>query len=227
MSTTVQGDFPLPLVALSGGTGRTAVNPWDGKVAGGYADGDPSRILDLIETCSVGGPTPTNISTTLARIAYFRLSAALTFNKIRFFGTGNTTNVYRVAVYNGDTLARLMAETAFTTVTGAWGAAGSGLNVPLTAGQLYFIAVSVNATGATQGIAGFGTTTSQQNGMINVLPKSWPGNLDIDLAFIPPSNAFGLFTTTAGALPDPAPTINVLVPLNQGFPAFFVDNDNT
>jgi len=170
-------------------------------------------------------PTPTGITTSVARIAYFKLPVNLVVNKIRYFGVGATTNVYRVAIYNGDTLARLTAELAFTTVLSTWGAAGSGLALTLTAGQLYFIAVAVNATGTTAGVLAYGDTVTATTGMMAVLPKNWPGSLDVDVAAVP-ATAHAQFAVTTGALPNPANTIAVQSAWAGGMPAFFLDNNN-
>jgi hypothetical protein len=205
--------------------GSYASNPtWWGNIAGAWADGDPQELLNSAVRSGTVAVTPTNLAITVARIAYFRLRAALTVNKIRFLGVGATTNVFRVALYNGDTLARLMPETAFTTAGNTWGAAGSSLNVTLAANQLYFIAVSVNATGTTAGALCFTPTQAATTGQIAVLPKNFPGNLDIDSSYI--RGAFAQFTVTNGALPDPAATIATQGAWTGGFPAFFLDNSN-
>jgi hypothetical protein len=168
--------------------------------------------------------TPTNITASIARIAYFRPPADLVLNKIRFFGVGVTSNIYRVAIYNGDTLARLTSELAFTTASGAWGSVGSALNLTLSANQLYFAAVSVNTTGTTAGCLCFSPTVAATTGLIGVLPKSWPGNLDIDLGYI--DGAFAQFAVTTGALPNPAATIAAQAAWTGGFPLLLLDNNN-
>lgn len=194
---------------------------WYGALYGAYGNGDPHRVLDMLYNNPVNA-TPTNIAVTVARIAYFRPPANITVNKIRWYGVGATTNVYRVAIYNADTLARLTAELPFTTGAAAWGSV-SGSALALTAGQLYFIACSVNATGTTAGIGCFSSTT----GRIGVLPKSWPGNLEIDLAtpIIEP-RALAQFAVTGGALPTTAATIALQAAWTGGMPAFFLDANN-
>ena len=202
-----------------------ASNPWDGLIVAARGDGNPQQVLHSMQRAGNISPTPTGITITVARIAYFRLPANLTVNKIRYFGVGAITNVYRVAIYNGDTLDRLTAELPFTTALSAWGAAGAALNLTLTAGQLYFIAVAVNATGTTPGVLAYGTTVAATTGMMAVLPKDWPGNLDIDLLAIP-ATAHAQFTVATGALPTPAATIAVQSAWAGGMPAFFLDNSN-
>ena len=127
-----------------------------------------------------------------------------------------------MGIYNGDTLARIYQSGSFTTASQAWGAIGSALNLTLSANQLYFAAVSVNTTGTTAGIKCFGATT----GRLGVLPKSWPGNLNIDTAKISPFGAQGQGAVTTGALPDPFPTVALLGTMACGMPAFFLDSSN-
>ena len=52
-----------------------------------------------------------------------------------------------------------------------------------------------------------GPTQAATTGMIAVLPKSFPGNLDIDSGYI--DGAFAQFAVTTGALPTTAATIVV------------------
>lgn len=197
---------------------------WYGVVYGAWANCDPQRVFDFATINGSVAATPTNIAITVARIAYFVPPANITVNRIRFFGVGATTNVYRVAVYNADTLARLMPETAFTTAANAWGAAGTSLALSLTAGQLYFIAVSVNVVGTTAGCLCMSPTQAATTGRVGILPKSFPGSLDIDSKHL--TGAFAQFAVTAGALPATAPTIAVQAAWTGGFPAFWLDSNN-
>jgi hypothetical protein len=199
-------------------------NPsWYGVVYGAYGDCDPQDMLIRGTMHGTVAATPTNIAITVARIAYFKPPANITVNKIRYFGVGATTNIYRIAIYNADTLARVLTETAFTTASG-WQAIGSSLNLSLTANQLYFIAVSVNTTGTTAGLLCMAPTVAATTGLLGVLPKSFPGSLDIDSGYI--KGAFAQFTVTAGALPDPAATIAAQAAWTGGFPCFWLDSSN-
>jgi hypothetical protein len=202
----------------------TVANAWDGAINGCWGDGNPHTPFDGATMDGSVAATPTNIAITVARISYFRLPANITVNKIRFFGVGATTNIYRCAIYNGDTLNRLTAELPFTTAAATWGSAGTGLALTLTAGQLYFIAVSVNAVGTTAGCMCMSPTVAATTGLIGVLPKSWPGNLGIDLGYI--KNGMAQFAVTTGALPATVPTIAAQAAWTGGFPAFWLDNNN-
>lgn len=196
--------------------------PWAGKIAGAYGNGDPGLLLALMQRDANIAPTPTNIGTSVARCCFFKLPFDLTVNTIRYYGVGATTNVYRVAIYRYSDLARLMSETAFTTSANAWGAIGGSLNVSLTKDTLYFIAVSVNATGTTAGIASIGDTLAATTGQIQTAPQSLPGNLDADAGYL---NGYQFqFAVTSGALPDPAATLAAQAAWAGGMPAFFLDN---
>jgi len=199
-----------------------STNLWAGKIYGAWGDGNVHDMLRNMQSNPVNA-TPTNIATNVARGAYFRLPEDFTFNKIRAFGVGLTTNVYRVAVYRTIDNARITPELVFSTAANQWVAIGNALNALIAADQLYFIAVSVNATGTTAGPHCLSGTT----GRIPFQPTSWPGNLDINAATpaLAPF-AFGQFAVTTGALPDPAPAISGQAAWTGGMPAFFLDNSN-
>lgn len=197
---------------------------WYQKIYGAYGDCDPNTVFRSATLNGTVAATPTNITTSIARISYFVPPSDIVVNRIRFYGVGITTNVYRVAIYNADTLARVTAELPFTTAANSFGSAGSALGVTLTAGQLYFIAVSVNTTGTTAGLLCLNPTTAATTGLIAVLPKSFSGNLDIDLQYL--KGAYAQFAVTTGALPATAPAISAASAWTGGFPAFWLDNNN-
>jgi hypothetical protein len=197
---------------------------WYGKIYGGYGRCDAQQLLRMATMAGSVAATPTNIGTGVARIAYFRPPANIVLNKIRYFGVGATTNVYRVAIYDGDSQARLTAELPITTTAQQFGSVGDNMGLTLVKDQLYFMAVGVNAVGTTAGLLCMSATTAATTGQMQVLPKSWPGNLDIDLGFM--DGAFAYFTTTNGALPTTAGTILAPLPWTGGFPLFFLDNNN-
>jgi hypothetical protein len=197
---------------------------WHGVLYGAYGRCDPQQLLRMAQMAGTVAATPTAITTSLARIAYFRPPADIIVNRIRYFGVGATTNVYRCAIYNGDTLARLTAELAFSTTAQTWAAAGSGLNLTLLKDQLYFIAVSVNATGTVAGPLCMSPTIADTTGRIGVLPKAWPGSLTLDSGFM--DGGFAQFAVTTGALPNPAATIALQTAWTGGMPLFFLDNNN-
>lgn len=194
--------------------------PWHGKIIGCMGDGNPNDMLRMMRANPIHA-TPTNISITVARCSFFRPAANITVNSIRFFGVGATTGVYHVAIYRYSDLARLTVDLSPNTAAQAWATAATGLNLTLTAGVLYFIAVSVDTTGTTAGMHCIGATT----GRIGVLPQSWPGNLDVDLAtpIVEPVGLFQ-FAVSTGALPNPAATLVAQAAWTGGMPAIFLDN---
>lgn len=198
--------------------------PWHGAVYGAYGDCNPQTLLHMATATGSVAATPTNITASVARIAYFRPPADITVNRIRFFGVGATTGIYRVAVYNADTLARLAIVNDFNTSAATWGALAPTA-FSLTAGQLYFVAVAVDTTGTTAGILCCGPTVAATTGQVAVPPKSYPGNLDID-ANKGIDGAFAQFAVTTGALPDPAATIAAQAAWTGGMPAFWLDNSS-
>jgi len=209
---------------LAAASSIAQVPSWYGNIHAAYGRSDPQQLLRMAQMAGTVAATPTNITATVARIAYFRPPADITVNKIRYYGVGATTTIYRIAIYNGDTLARVLTETAFSTTANAWGEIGSALGLALTKDQLYFIACSVNTTGTTAGVLCMGPTIAATTGLISVLPKSWPGNLDIDNSHM--DGAFAQGAVTAGALPDPFPTVAAQTAWTGGMPLFFLDNSN-
>lgn len=191
--------------------------PWYGYIYGAFGYGDPQELLNMAVNSGSVAATPTNIGTTVARLIYFTVPDDMIVNKIRFFGVGATTSVYRCAIYNTSGN-RLTAELPFTTVAGAWGAAGTALNFALTAGTTYVMAVSVNATGTTAGLLCIGTTQTASTGQIAVAPNAYPGNLIL----IKP---YAQAAVTAGAL---AATLSIAAQgaWTGGMPAFWLDNNN-
>lgn len=199
--------------------------PWDGKVCGAYGDGDPGRLLEMCQSNGVVSPSPTNIGTGTARCSYFILQSDLVVNKIRFYGVGNNANIMRCAIYDADTLDRLTSELYFDTVATSWGFAGSSLNLTLNAGKLYLIAVAASATSTTAAVLSMGPNLGALTGQIQVLPKSYPGNLNLSSGYVCAS--FCQFSLSSpGSLPTTASTIAFPAAWTGGMPAFWLDNDN-
>lgn len=226
----------FPVVTGVGGTPVTkrvqysriaqALVPWAGKVCAAYADGDPNVMLGMMNGHEVApaNATPTNISTSIARCSFFMLPFDLTVNTIRYFSLAAVSNCYEVAIYRYSTLARLTSALTFNTVgTNVWESVGSSLGIALSAGVVYFIAVSTRATGATSGVACFSIAGAANTPQRVVLPSNQPGNLDIDSVYVG-GGYFGDFAVTTGALPDPAATLAVQSAWTGGMPAFFLDN---
>ena len=209
-----QGFIPLS-------SGVVTSHPWDGMIVAAFNGGDPVHVMRHIQRASNIAPTPTNIGATIARCSSFRLEADLTINTIRFYGVGATTNIYTCALYRYSDLARLTASLTFSTAAAAWGVAGSGLGLALSAGVVYFMAVSANTTGTTAGISALGTTIAATTGQIATAPEALPGNLQMSLGYF-----YGYrfqFAVTAGAMPNPSAALVAQAAWTGGMPCFFLD----
>ena len=197
---------------------------WKGNIVAAWGDGDPGMALRHMQAAGVVSPTPTNITITVARCSFFKLDTAITVNKIRWYGVGSTTGIYRVALYKVSDLSRLVILNDFNTAAATWG--NGAFSVSLSANELYMLAVAVDTTGTTAGILSLGPTTAATTGQM-ILPTNWPGNLDINMAspIITPWG-FCQFAVTTGALPNPAATLANQAAWTGGMPAFFLDNNN-
>ena len=201
---------------------QVGANPWDGHVVAAYGDGRPGDLFQHLQRAGNVAATPTNITASVARCNSFRLSADITINRIRFYGVGATTNVYRVAIYRYSDLARLTSELAYTTAANTWGSAGSALNLTLSAGVIYFMATAVNTTGTTAGPVCIGGTVAATTGQIQSTPAGLPGGLSLDSGYLG-SYEFQ-FAVTTGALPATAPTLALGAAWTGGVPAYWLDN---
>jgi hypothetical protein len=200
----------------------TQSRPWHGVVAGCAGEGNPGDLMLHVQRAGNVAATPTNISTSVARCSAFMLPADMTVNRIRAFGVGATTNVYRVALYRYSDLARLTNELAFTTAVDTWVSIGSALGVSLTKDTLYFIACSVNATGTTAGLTCMGGTTAATTGRVNTAPGSLPGSLA--MSGYKMDHFQFQFAVTTGALPNPAAALAAPAAWTGGMPAFWIDS---
>lgn len=204
-------------------TGGVQTRPWFGTIAGCFGDGDPGLLMEMVQRGGNVAPTPTNISTSVARCSAFMLPFDLTVNRIRAFGVGATTTTYRVALYRMSDLARLTAELAFSTAVDTWVSIGTTLNVSLAKDTMYFIACSVNATGTTAGLTAFGGTTAATTGRVNTAPAALPGSMALGATNYMSHFQFQ-FAVTTGALPDPAAALSAPAAWTGGMPAFWLDS---
>lgn len=209
------GWFPVP-------SGGVQTRPWYGVLAGAAFDGDPGHLIYEVQRGSTIAATPTNITTSVARCSLFCLPFDLSVNRIRYYGVGATTNVFRVAIYRFSDLARLTAELPMTTTANTWGNVDTGGAISLTKDTCYFIACSVNATGTTAGPACMGTTVAATTGRIQTAPAALPGSMAIGSGYM--GHYQFQFAVTAGALPNPAGTPEAQAAWTGGMPAFWLDS---
>ena len=221
---------PLSQVQYTEDTGFISISsydapttPWAGAVITTTMNGNPNDALINMQRAGNIAPTPTNISTSVARCETFRPAFAINPNRLRFYGIGATTAVYQAAIYRWSDLARVTAQLALTTVAGSWGSADvTGLT--LAANELYFIAVSANATGTTAGLGSVGSTVTSTTGQIATVPTGLPGNMNFSQPYL---NSYRFqFAVTTGALPTTAPALVAQSAWTGGMPVFWLDTDN-
>lgn len=199
-------------------------DPWASSIISCMRDGNPNYMLNQMQLAGNVAPTPTNIGTTVARCELFRPAYDITVNRIRWYGVGAVTSIYTVAIYSLSDLARVSEQWTITTAASTWGSASAASPFSLTAGTLYFVAVSANTTGTTAGIGAVGGTVAASTGQIATTPGSLPGNIDIDSNYV--SSYRFQFAVTAGALPTTAATLAAQAAWTGGMPAFWLDNNS-
>jgi len=205
-------------------TGLSVVDSWQGQLHWTYGRSDPQQGMRMAQMSGTIAATPTNITNTIARISYFRPPKNIIVNTIRFYGVGNVTGIYQTAIYNGDTLERLTGQMSITTTASTWGKVGDDLALTLSKDQLYFMAVSASTTSTTAGMLCCGPSLAATTGQIVVLPKAWPGSINIDNGFM--DGGYAQFAVSAGALTNPAATIAAQAAWVGGFPLLLLDNNN-
>lgn len=129
-------------------------NPaWAGLLHGAMADGNSiyiARSMEILNT--VAGPTPTNITASLARCVSYRSAYAITVNRLRLLGVGATTNLYKFAVYpRGTGAARLWESGTVTSAANTWLSISANMPFTVAANTDYWFCVTVANTGTTAG----------------------------------------------------------------------------
>ena len=199
-------------------------DPWAGKVISCQRDGNPNYSISQMQLAGNVAPTPTNIGATIARCELFRPAYDITVNRVRWYGVGAVTSIYTMAIYRWSDLARVSEQFTITTAASTWGSAAPASAFTLTAGAIYFLAVSANTTGTTAGIGAVGGTTAAATGLISTAPGALPGNMDMDSAIL--SSFRFQFAVTAGAMPATAATPAAPAAWTGGMPMFWLDNNS-
>jgi hypothetical protein len=200
-----------------------ALQPWEGKIVVCAGNGDPTLALATLLAGSLA-PTGTNIGTTTARVSYFRLAVALTVVTVRWYAAGNTTAIFHIAVYRASDHVRMSADLNPDTTADTWGSVAAAFT--LAADTTYYVAVTADTASAVNGFAALGTTVAALTGIIQVVPTSWPGGLQItrDPQLVTPY-AFANVAVTAGVLPDPGLAPTAQIGWTGGMPAIFLDSE--
>lgn len=211
------GFFTQSAISLPG-------DPWAGQVIACVRDGNPNYALNQMQLAGNVAPTPTNIGATVARCELFRPAYNITVNRIRWYGVGAVAAIYTAAIYRWSDLARVSEQWTLTTAASTWGSAAAASPFNLTAGTLYFAAVSANTTGTTAGIGAIGGTVAAATGQVAVAPGSLPGSMDLDSSIL--SSYRFQFAVTAGAMPTTAAAPAAQAAWTGGMPAFWLDNNS-
>lgn len=194
--------------------------PWWGLLYGCYLYGAPGDLLAMMNALQVAptATTPTNQTTSVARISHFMVPQAITVDAIRYWSLAAVSNAYSVAIYRYSDLVRLTAQIDFNTPgTNQWAAAATGLGLSLEPNTQYFVASSVRATGTTAGVGTFTIAGAANSPQRVVLPSAAPSRLTgFGLGYV------GQFAVTTGALPDPAATLAVQAAWTGGMQAYFL-----
>ena len=227
------GQGPAGPTGADGGQGIQGIQGVQGPTgpAGGAAawatvllaargDCNPGMQMRHLQRAGNIAATPTGITASVARCSLFCPPANITINRIRAYGVGATTNIYRVALYRFSDRARLTAEHAFTTAAATWVNIDCG-PIALVAGTCYFVACSVNTTGTTAGLGCLGGTVAATTGLVGTIPASLPGSLAAGSGYL--QDYCFQFAVTAGALPNPAATLAAQAAWAGGMPAFWLD----
>ena len=185
---------------LKWATPTSGSNPsWYGKLYGAMGDCNPVTQVEHENMLSVAGPTPTGITTSLARCVQFTPPANITVANIRLFGVGATTSLYKFAIYTvGTSTAKLWDSGTVTTVANTWLNLTTGLPITLTAGTKYWWCVTVVSTGTTAGFRSEAAPLGTNYYGANAAPL---GGTSLGLS------VYAQFAVSTGVFPETLPSI--------------------
>jgi hypothetical protein len=189
---------------FSCGTDQTGAGgsspPWAGVLHAAMGDGNSIYVTRSMEVLnSVAGPTPTIITTSVARCVLYRAQYAITVNRVRLFGVGATTSLYKFAVYpRGTGAARLWESGTVTSVANAWLSISAATPFTLAANTDYWFCVTVANVGTTAGFRSPPAPISTNQFGADAAPL---GGRSMGLP------VFVQFAVTAGAFPATLPAV--------------------
>ena len=184
---------------IGGSPGGSSSPSWYGVLHGTQNGCDPIEMLREWTMTAVAGPTPTGITVSIARCVLFRNPAAITINRIRLFGVGVTSSLYKFAIYpRGAGSARTWESGTVTTAANTWLAISAGLPISLLAGTEYWFCVTAASTGTTAGFRSLPAPVGANFWGADVAPL---GNRGLALG------VFAQFAVNAGAFPATLPAI--------------------
>lgn len=190
---------------VGGGQTNLHVHPggtipaWYGAFCSAQGDCDPILGLFLHNMLAVAGPTPTGIGISVARCVQFIPPANITVNRIRLFGVGATTGLYKFAIYPaGAGSARTWESGAVNSAANTWLNISAELPITLTAGTKYWFCVTATSTGTTAGFRSLAAPLGTTFWGADAAPL---GGRTLNLP------VFAQFVVTAGAFPASFPAI--------------------
>lgn len=183
---------------LVGATPAGGSNPsWWGVLYSTGNDCDPLEDLREATMGAIAGPTPTGITTSIARCRLFRPPQTMAVVRVRLFGVGATTNLYKFAIYpRGTGAARLWESGTVTSAANTW------LNITVafsvTGGTEYWFCVTAATTGTTAGFRSMPAPLASNFWGADAAPLGGRG-LSLPV--------FAQFAVTSGAFPATLPAV--------------------
>jgi hypothetical protein len=181
-------------IGAGGGGGETP--SWHGVFHSNMAGCSPIEMLREWNMAAVAGPTPTNISVSIARIVKFKNPAQITVARLYLFGVGATTNLYKFAIYRVSDRVRIWESGPVSTAANTWLGITFNFPVTLAADTDYWFAVAVAGTGT---VAGFRSSAAPLGTNFWGAASAPFGN--VSHAF----PVFAQFAVTGGAFPATMP----------------------
>ena len=173
---------------------------WHGVLYAAEGDCDPHRMLREWQTsCSVYGPTPTQIGMSIARCVMFVPPRNMTLNRVHLFGVASTSALYKFAIYpTTPGGAKLWDSNTVAGASNTWVTISYGLPVSLVAGTPYWFCVTAAGTGATPGFRSRGAQPGSAFWGPGTYPLGGRGLLFPE---------YGQFSVSVGTFPGTLPTV--------------------
>lgn len=172
---------------------------WYGVLYSNMNDCNPLESIREWTMGAIAGPTPTQISTSIARCVMFTPPANLTINKIRLFGVGATTNLYKFAIYPvGTSTSKLWESGTASSAINTWLNISASLPITVNANTQYWFCVTVAGTGTTAGFRSMPAPLGTNFWGANNTPL---GNRNLSL------HVYTQFAVASGAFPATLPSI--------------------
>lgn len=195
----------MKILALSNGktqevdveTGASPAWLTAGNCLAAFGNGDPVLANWHYNGGTVTGPTPAQVTTSIARCVKFRLPKLITATGLRFFSIAAVSE-YRFAIYDLLTGLKIWESNPFTTAANDWNALSINYE-DFVADNDYLFCMTVVGTGTTSAFRSFPAPIHANYYSSFYSPL---GNLSIGLP------AYAQFNVSSGVFPATLPTIN-------------------